>query len=304
MKIRDWNFTLGADPEIFIYNKKTKKPICPFGLIPGTKAEPVKMGKHGNTVQLDGMAAEIGIPPCGEAPKFVNQIEQAKEDLQKLIGKDYGLMIKPTAEFGKKVLDEAPQECKELGCNPDYNAYISVKDNTGKKLLPEVPMQNPRPNGEKVTFRTGGGHVHVGWSDKPVEAMHPDHLQGCRLLTVAMDLFLGVPSVAMDYDVKRRLLYGKAGAFRPKPYGMEWRSSSNWWLESPQYSDWVFESTITAVNALWNDKRRVISSALEVARRMIDNPTSPSDIMTLMEKNPVFTSNKKWFEKTMEMIDV
>jgi hypothetical protein len=304
MKIRDWNFKLGADPEVFIFNKKTKQPICPFGVIPGTKTAPVKIGRHGNTVQMDGMAAELGIPPCEEAPMFVHQIEQAKVDLQDLIGKDYMIVIKPTVDFGKKVIADAPAVCKELGCNPDYNAYVSVKDQQGKKIEPEMPIANPTPSAANVTFRTGGGHVHVGWTEKIVPEMHPDHLQGCRMLTAAMDLFIGLPSIVLDNDVKRRMLYGKAGAFRPKSYGMEWRASSNWWLSKPMYSEWVFNSTIHAIKQLWEDKSEVLSTAIKIARKMIDEPTRPDDIMNMLEKERVFTKDKKWFDSTLEIMDV
>ena len=34
-----------------------------------------------------------------------------------------------------------------------------------------------------------------------------------------LDIFLGIPSVIIDPDKKRRKLYGKAGAFRLTKYG-------------------------------------------------------------------------------------
>jgi hypothetical protein len=33
----------------------------------------------------------------------------------------------------------------------------------------------------------------------------------------------------------RKLWYGRPGIFRPKPYGIEYRTPSNWWLRSEQY---------------------------------------------------------------------
>jgi len=48
------------------------------------------------------------------------------------------------------------------------------------------------------------------------------------------DYLLGVWSVLHDTDMRRRELYGAAGAYRPKKYGVEYRTMSNFWLRSPQ----------------------------------------------------------------------
>jgi hypothetical protein len=62
-----------------------------------------------------------------------------------------------------------------------------------------------------------------------------------------MDLYLGVPSVILDSASKdRRLLYGKAGCFRNKPYGVEYRSLSNFWAFERKYINWIFD-TVDAV---------------------------------------------------------
>ncbi len=37
-----------------------------------------------------------------------------------------------------------------------------------------------------------------------------------------------------DKDTERRGMYGKAGAFRPKPYGVEYRTLSNAWLSNDE----------------------------------------------------------------------
>lgn len=61
-----------------------------------------------------------------------------------------------------------------------------------------------------------------------------------------MDLFLSVPLVIMEPDSKRKELYGKAGAFRPKPYGLEYRTPSNWYLSDKKLMKWAYNSTQTA----------------------------------------------------------
>ncbi len=49
-----------------------------------------------------------------------------------------------------------------------------------------------------------------------------------------MDAVLGIPAILLDDGLLRKQLYGKAGAFRPKEYGVEYRSLSNFWVFSPE----------------------------------------------------------------------
>ena len=62
-----------------------------------------------------------------------------------------------------------------------------------------------------------------------------------RSIIQRCDLFLGVPSVLMDEGELRKQLYGKAGAFRPKPYGVEYRTLSNFWVFDPKLVGWVHD---------------------------------------------------------------
>ena len=54
----------------------------------------------------------------------------------------------------------------------------------------------------------------------------------------------------LDDGAKRRELYGKAGAYRVKPYGVEYRVLSNFWLKSPALMQWVYDNTILAFKRL------------------------------------------------------
>jgi len=46
----------------------------------------------------------------------------------------------------------------------------------------------------------------------------------------------------------RRELYGKAGAMRPKPYGWEYRSLSNFWVFIPEFTSWIWNATQASLN--------------------------------------------------------
>ena len=74
--------------------------------------------------------------------------------------------------------------------------------------------------------------------------------QDPREVIKAMDVFLGIPSVLMDSGEMRKQLYGKAGAFRPKSYGCEYRTLSNFWTFEDRYIKWVWDNTQRALDAV------------------------------------------------------
>jgi hypothetical protein len=72
----------------------------------------------------------------------------------------------------------------------------------------------------------------------------------CATLVKQLDSYLGLPSLLFDRDTLRRKMYGQAGAFRPKPYGVEYRVLSNAWLLNENRMRFVFNQTTRAVNDL------------------------------------------------------
>lgn len=218
---------VGADPEVFV--KNSDKLVSAYGLVPGTKESPHKVPK--GAIQVDGMALEFNIDPADSIEEFVDNVNSVMKTLSNSIPHNYKLAILPTAEFGLDYIESQPSIAKELGCTSDYNAYTS--------------KSNPKPNAQ-VPFRTAAGHVHIGWTDG-ADCYGFDFMKLCCDFTKVLDLYLGIPSILLDSDVKRRELYGKAGAFRPKPYGLEYRVLSNFWLSSEKYMQWVYSQTQKAI---------------------------------------------------------
>ena len=94
---------------------------------------------------------------------------------------------------------------------------------------------NKKPSPPVPNMRSAGGHVHIETS------LNKRHvIQAC-------DLFLGVPSVLMDEGEMRKQLYGKAGCFRPKSYGVEYRTLSNFWIFKKKHIEWVWRNTERAL---------------------------------------------------------
>jgi hypothetical protein len=229
---------LGSDPEVFLENNTGLVPV--FGLVGGTKDNPKQVDgmPQGFTFQEDNVALEFGIPPAASKELFRSHIK----DVQKAF-----LDRNPTLTFSKlscalfpKTILDFPQ-AHIFGCEPDFNAW------TGK--------ENPPVKVRTRTMRAAGGHVHV---ELPEESDK-------RAVAQAMDFYLAIPALLMDKDIQRRRLYGKAGAFRPKPYGVEYRVLSNFWIFEDKYIDWVWDNTKRALDSV-GEGEEFIHAATDIQR--------------------------------------
>lgn len=234
------NVLHGADPELFLKSSTTGKPIVSIGLIGGSKSFPRDLG-NGFALQEDNVTVEFNIPPCENVKKFQASIDYVLSYLkQELTPKGLELDIVPTVEFTAE--DLLHPQAQELGCEPDFNAW------NGRK--------NPRPFAPE-TLRSSGGHIHIGYDNPTVETS--------RELIKAHDLFCGVASVMYDPDVRRRQIYGKAGAHRIKGYGVEYRTLSNFWIKTPELTNWVYEQSQKAI-AFVNEGNKI---PLNIGRKII-----------------------------------
>lgn len=222
-------YLVGADPELFVRKQGILQSA--FGLIFGTKHEPLPVER--GAVQVDGMALEFNIDPAKSCEEFSLNIKTVLAQLKGMVP-DYDFDISPVAEFGQEYIATQPEAARELGCDPDYCAYTGA--------------ENPRPDGERG-FRTASGHIHVGFCENE-DTSNPAHRADCMMVVRQLDYYLGVPSLLLDPDQRRRELYGKAGACRFKPYGVEYRVLSNFWLRSEESIEWVYKQTMLALRDL------------------------------------------------------
>jgi hypothetical protein len=209
-------FTLGADPELFVVD--TNGVLVCADMIPGTKDEPYKV--EFGAVQRDGFAAEYNIDPCSTFEEWNRNHKAVQGQLQDMLPKGFKLVATPAVRFSPEVFDAAPDMAKELGCQPDWNAWEAALNPPPR--LPDDPR-----------LRCTGGHIHAGWLPKGEEGydVHDtQHMMNCFDLTKQFDWFLGTWSLKHDKDVERRRLYGKAGSCRIKPYGVEYRVLSSFWV--------------------------------------------------------------------------
>lgn len=216
---------IGSDPEMFLYSESLFKYIPVCGLVGGTKEEPLPITDKGHAIQEDNVAIEFCIPPCKTVDEFVDNINFVKEYIDDTILKPKGLTSKCVASAIFDEDDLLSPQAAHFGCTPSYNAW------TGETMA--VERNNP-------FLRTTGGHIHIGYANPEVHTSIE--------LIKAMDLFLGLQSVLLDDDTARRQMYGKAGDYRLKKYGVEYRSLSSFWLQTDELKRWVFENTLKAIN--------------------------------------------------------
>lgn len=108
----------------------------------------------------------------------------------------------------------SPKELKQFGCHPTENVHEKAPH---------------RSSGLRERFRAGGGHIHVGNL-----TLNEKKTSSLVTLVKVMDIIVGNTLVLLDRDpanITRRKNYGRAGEYRPKPYGLEYRVPSNFWLK-------------------------------------------------------------------------
>lgn len=226
-KLRINNISLGADPEMFLFSEKDNKyvPVC--GLVGGTKDKPLPITDNGHSLQEDNCMIEYTIPPCKTKEKFIKNITFVKDYINETTLKPLGLksVCKASVEFSSNQLES--EQAQLFGCDPDYNAW-NYEQNV-------VDRTKINPN-----LRSAGGHIHVGYDN-------PDCDLSIEIIR-SMDLFVGVISVLIDSDTNRRELYGKAGAYRFKSYGVEYRVLSSLLFENEDMLSFIYDYTMKAIN--------------------------------------------------------
>lgn len=214
---------VGSDPEVFV--RDHGKIVSAIGRVPGSKDRPHQT--RNGFVQPDNVLAEFNINPAGTKQGFVKNLNAVLADLREFVPE---ISIQASHVYSLDELKAFGEAAFVFGCDPDFDAY-----NGGNA--------NAKPEAVNLGLRTAGGHIHLGYLDA---GQDEDMNWKCRR-TICCDVVLGLPSVILDKDTVRKELYGKAGAFRPKVYGLEYRTLSNFWLQSEELMQWAFDGAQESV---------------------------------------------------------
>lgn len=268
--------SFGSDPEFMVFDKNGSIKSA-IGIVKGTKAKRIDLG-NGHKLFYDNVLCEMNVSPGTDESEVIGLFADCFKRAATAI---YPYRLRPQASCIYPPRECEHEDAKVFGCEPEFCAY-------------EMQQLNPPTCEPGNTFRSAGGHIHLGcdtevWPLKaPIENVGTDD-EDCskrdwgRLWVVRMmDLFVGVPSLFIDHDSTskaRRQLYGKAGTHRPKDYGVEYRATSNFWLQSPKLTSLVYRLACFVVSfvgeqghmQLWEDESTCKAYKIEDLREAIDN---------------------------------
>jgi hypothetical protein len=274
-------FTIGADPEMFLQDANTQQLVSSVGKIEGTKRKPVFL-ERGTFIMKDNVAIEFGMNPCSSEEEWINTLADSYRQLESFLPDDLQLACLPSAFFPEEELQTA--EACEFGCDPDFNAW------TRQRNIP--------PTSENNTFRSCGGHIHVG---VPVTlGAFTKHPMFKLNLIRMMDANHGIVSTIIDNSpesIARKELYGKAGCYRPTDYGVEYRTLSNFWLRSPAMQSLMYRLTNDVIDSMADNYQRcakTVGKAGKLIQHIINDGDTDMAEVWIRE-----TASKWWNGETL-----
>jgi hypothetical protein len=220
------NITLGSDPELHVFDNEEKRIVSSLRVFKGRdKNKPINLG-DGIKMYPDNVLLESAFPPASSIAEMMVRLKEVWVRMQEKLGSRYNLL--PIAAHYYDYDQLRGKKPWEIGCNPSHDAYTEA-----------LNTNSPFSSG----LRTGSFHIHIGC----------DFLKGMskkRLAIRIMDIIVGCSSVIFDRDqtaLARRVLYGRAGEFRPTPYGLEYRVLGNYPLSNPIVTELVWDLTMQAM---------------------------------------------------------
>ena len=226
---------IGTDIELFL--ALNNKVISAIPFCRGTKENPILIpNANDNRYKFmhDNVTMEFNVPEATDPDEFSSSIVKAKTLIKEYLDNSFSFNVElkalPSAIMDRRYLMDSG--ALEFGCEPDYNAWTLET--------------NPKPCATNNKLRSAGGHIHIGYEEPNID----DSLD----IIKAMDIFLGVPSILKDKDKRRRKLYGKAGAYRVKDYGVEYRTLSNFWVADESLMQSVFSRSMKAATLALTNK--------------------------------------------------
>lgn len=212
---------IGSDVEFFVRNS-LGDVIPAYTVIDHDKNDPIV--NQDIKLYYDNVLLEFNIPPCKSIREFIENIESGINFAESKI-RPHFLDTSASTYFSPEFMSDSRSQV--VACDIEYNAY---------NMQPNYFIQDALKN---TSMRTSGGHLHLsGVSSDSIsdKTKYP-------LFVYMLDLFLGISSLLVEKDQTqkdRRKFFGKAGSFRIKPYGIEYRVLSSWWTRKPEYCGLVY----------------------------------------------------------------
>lgn len=200
---KKFTVTIGGDAEFFLQKDGELYPASK--VIPGSKEEPFEL--ENGVCHPDGLSLEVGFPPAKTPNEFFANILKVIQEVRVKFLEPNGVKFHSDSEV--KVTDiEATDKDLERGCSSEYFAWM----NQGESI-----KQVEKSADE---YRFSGFHIHLGFTEG--QKGTPLEVQDMAVLARVMDGF--VMKHKLNTTDLRSQQYGGYGAFRCKPYGIEYRA--------------------------------------------------------------------------------
>lgn len=193
----------GTDAEFFLAD--ANGDVIPASkVIPGKKFNPHVLDN--GVCHPDGLSLEVGCPPS-DTPEgmLTNLFAVMQEVKEKFLDPNGVQIIKPMYVNSSKVKG-CTDEDLEFGCGSEYSAY-------------ETGMYKPSNRDTNQRLRFSGFHIHIGYTSGQEDNFWT-YSDASRLVLLLDSL---VDKHGLDTTSSRAEQYGGTGAFRVKPYGIEYR---------------------------------------------------------------------------------
>lgn len=233
-------YVAGADPELMLISPQGRL-VSAIPRVPGTKEKPHQL--RCGAVQHDNVMAEFNVTPSGTSEELEHNMREVLRELSDIVAPCVPV-VRASANFPARELDN--DIAKVFGCDPDFDSWTLMMNS----MDGTAPMS---------TFRSAGGHYHIGKKKTTAELLEDPY--GKIEVVKMLDIFQGIPSIVLDNDPtagRRRKLYGRAGAHRPKDYGVEYRALGNFWVRGPELVHLMYELAERAVALTLNGESQKI----------------------------------------------
>lgn len=245
--------SVGMDGEGF-FVRESGYPVPVVGLLGGEKGKPLEC--EGGGYLEDCVAWEINpVPVTVEQGRdhFIENVVKCLDAVRrKASSLDLQVDISPVKLFKKK--DLLSEQASVSGCSDSFCCW-------DLKQLDKIDLSVTNHR-----FASGDIHVGVPWIEEyGVYA----RVNVARML----DIMFGLTEVLHCTKNKRIEFYGKSGIHRPTSYGVEHKTSSNYWMVNEETIGWAFD---TAVAAVEGTKRMMDSSGFDRAHVGLDYLRHPA----------------------------
>lgn len=225
-------YTFGSDPELMLTLNGIHRSA--IGVIKGSIED--RISKNGHEFYYDNVLAECAIKPGSCREEVIDNFRDCLQIYASMV-RPYELITQASHIFNDNEL--LHPDARKVGCAKDFCAYEMAQKDAPVKEISEGNL------------RSCGGHIHLGADVLASDGPEP------ILAVYLLDLLVGVPSLWLDKDPtspKRRAIYGKAGRYRSKTYGIEYRPLGNFWLESPQLVGLIYDLSMFAIECVESGK--------------------------------------------------